>query len=121
MLIRDQFESEYRRLFSENKYGTTIWSPLAGGILSGKYNEGITPEGSRNDARKGNGFINAFSVKFFGDGTKVSSLKKLKALRALDQDLGFSQAQLALAWTIANKDVSTCILDSPSSLRLKRI
>ena len=110
MLIRDQFEREYRRLFSENKYGTTIWSPLAGGILSGKYNDGVTPEGSRYDARKGNGFINAFWVKFFGNGAKESSLKKLKALGALAQDLGFSQAQLALAWTIANKDVSTCIL-----------
>ena len=52
MLSRDRFENEYRRLFSENKYGTTIWSPLAGGILAGKYNDGVIPEGSRYDNHK---------------------------------------------------------------------
>ena len=41
MLIRDKFESEYRGLFIEHKMGTTIWSPLAGGILTGKYNDGV--------------------------------------------------------------------------------
>lgn len=52
MIVRDRFESEYRRIFSESKYGTTIWSPLAGGILTGKYNEGVIPEGSRYDNHK---------------------------------------------------------------------
>jgi aryl-alcohol dehydrogenase-like predicted oxidoreductase len=47
MLVRDRFEKEYRRLFSESRYGTTIWSPLAGGLLSGKYNDGNIPAGSR--------------------------------------------------------------------------
>jgi aryl-alcohol dehydrogenase-like predicted oxidoreductase len=51
MLVRDAFEKDYRRLFSEYKYGTTIWSPLAGGILAGKYNDGVAPEGSRYSAR----------------------------------------------------------------------
>ena len=49
MLVRNKFENEYRFLFAEYKYGTTIWSPLAGGILSGKYNDGNIPEGSRYD------------------------------------------------------------------------
>jgi len=40
MLWRDKFEKEYRYIFNEYKYGTTIWSPLAGGILTGKYNDG---------------------------------------------------------------------------------
>lgn len=52
MLARPRFEKEYRRLFSEYKFGTTIWSPLAGGILTGKYNEGNIPEGSRYDKHK---------------------------------------------------------------------
>ena len=43
-------EKDYRRLFSENGMGSTVWSPLAGGILSGKYNDGIIPEGSRYDS-----------------------------------------------------------------------
>jgi len=47
MLTRARPEKEYRRLFSEYKYGTTVWSPLAGGILSGKYNDGKVVEGSR--------------------------------------------------------------------------
>ena len=46
MLVRDKFEVEFRGLFTEFKMGTTIWSPLAGGILTGKYNDGIKP-GSR--------------------------------------------------------------------------
>jgi len=47
MLMRNKFEKEYRRVFSEHKHGSTIWSPLAGGILSGKYNDGKIPEDSR--------------------------------------------------------------------------
>ena len=47
MLVRDKFEKEYRRIFGEYKYGSTIWSPLAGGILTGKYNDGNIPAGSR--------------------------------------------------------------------------
>ena len=52
MLVRDNFEKNYRRLFAEYKYGTTIWSPLAGGILAGKYNDGNIPAGSRYDNHK---------------------------------------------------------------------
>jgi len=46
-LHRERFENEYRSLFERYGYGTTIWSPLKGGLLSGKYNEGNIPEGSR--------------------------------------------------------------------------
>ena len=49
MLARNNFEKKYRRIFSEHKYGSTIWSPLASGILAGKYNDGNVPEGSRFD------------------------------------------------------------------------
>ena len=52
MLCRDNFEKNYRRLFSEYHYGTSIWSPLASGILSGKYNDGKIPDGSRFDNHK---------------------------------------------------------------------
>ena len=57
MLVRQVFENDYRFLFSEYKYGTTIWSPLAGGILAGKYNDGNIPEGSRYDQHKAIDFI----------------------------------------------------------------
>jgi len=107
MLVRDRFESEYRRLFSENKYGTTIWSPLAGGILAGKYNDGVIPEGSRYDNHK---MLDAIWTKHMGETKKEGTLKKLNALGDLAKENGYSQAQLALAWTIASGDVSTCIL-----------
>lgn len=45
MLRRERFETEYYRLFKVYKYGSTIWSPLAGGILTGKYNNGMPEEG----------------------------------------------------------------------------
>lgn len=43
MFWRTSFEKDYRRVFGEYKYGSTIWSPLAGGLLTGKYNEGVVP------------------------------------------------------------------------------
>ena len=50
MLVREKFEKEYRMVFSEFGHGSTVWSPLAGGLLSGKYNAGTIPEGSRFQA-----------------------------------------------------------------------
>lgn len=47
MLTRNKFENEYLPLFERRRYGTTIYSPLAGGILTGKYNDGNIPDGSR--------------------------------------------------------------------------
>ena len=108
MLVRDRFENEYRRLFAENKYGTTIWSPLAGGILTGKYNEGVIPEGSRYDNHKA--MLDFAWKKYFADDKKEGTLKKLKGLEAIAKEVGFTQAQLALAWAIATTDTSTCIL-----------
>jgi voltage-dependent potassium channel beta subunit len=107
MLVRQRFENEYRFVFSEYKYGTTIWSPLAGGILSGKYNSGDIPEGSRYDNHKN---LDTIWQKHMGPENKDKTLKVLNQLGDIAKDLGYSQAQLALAWAIANKDVSTCIL-----------
>ena len=67
MLFRDSFEKEYRRLFSEYKYGTTIWSPLASGILSGKYNDGNIPEGSRFEVQKN---LDHIWTRFMGPAKK---------------------------------------------------
>jgi aryl-alcohol dehydrogenase-like predicted oxidoreductase len=108
MVSRNKFESEYRRIFSEYRYGSTIWSPLAGGILTGKYNDGNIPEGSRFDNHK---YLLDMGWKtHMGPDVKDKTLKKLNALADLAKELGYTQAQLALAWAIANTDVSTCIL-----------
>jgi aryl-alcohol dehydrogenase-like predicted oxidoreductase len=47
LFVRERFEKEYKHVFQNHRYGTTIWSPLAGGILCGKYNDGVIPEESR--------------------------------------------------------------------------
>lgn len=90
MLWRNRFEHEYRRLFSENGYGTTVWSPLAGGILSGKYNDGLIPDGSRYDNHKF--LIDFIWVKHMGPENKEKTLKMLNELGALAKELGFTQA-----------------------------
>jgi aryl-alcohol dehydrogenase-like predicted oxidoreductase len=54
MVRRDKFERDYHYIFADYKYGSTIWSPLCQGILTGKYNDGSTPEGSRFE-KDGNG------------------------------------------------------------------
>lgn len=100
MLARERFELEYAPLFKELGYGTTIWSPLASGLLTGKYNNGI-PEGSRAT-------LNGFD--FLRESvSNEKTIEKLKNLASLASDLGCSTAQLALAWCLKNPNVSTVI------------
>jgi len=108
MFVRDKFENEYRRIFSEKRYGSTIWSPLAGGLLSGKYNDGVIPAGSRYDTH--GGMLDQVWQKYMSEAKRESTITKLRALGDLAREVGYTQAQLALAWAVANKDVSTCIL-----------
>ncbi len=100
MLVRERFEKEYARLFKDYGYGSTIWSPLASGLLTGKYNGGI-PANSRA-ALKGYEWLH-------GHVTNPQSLLKVKALQTLASDLGYTLAQLALAWCLKNPNVSTVI------------
>ncbi len=106
MLVRERFEKEYERLFSEQKMGGTIYSPLAGGVLSGKYNEGI-PEGSRFDTSSP-GLLGLFN-KYFSEDKKGKTLEAFKVLSGIAKELGCSQAQLAYAWTLTNPNVNVCI------------
>jgi aryl-alcohol dehydrogenase-like predicted oxidoreductase len=76
MLKRERFEKEYKNIFAEYGYGTTIWSPLAGGILSGKYNSGVPPPGSRFEKHD----IENVWNKFMGPKIKDQTLKALKSL-----------------------------------------
>jgi len=106
MVKRDKFEKDFFYLFQDYKYGSTIWSPLCQGILTGKYNDGSAPQGSRFE-NDGNG---ATFQRYFGPGKKESTVKMLAELKALADSLSCTQAQLALAWAIANKDVSVALL-----------
>lgn len=100
MLKRERFEKEYARLFNDYGYGSTTWSPLASGLLTGKYNQGI-PAGSRGTL-KGYEWLHARL-------TDSKNIARVAALQPIAVDLGFSTAQLALAWCLKNPHVSTVI------------
>ena len=100
MLHREKMEKEFSPLFRDFKLGTTVWSPLASGILSGKYNEGI-PQGSRLSLKEYQWLLERYqAMKWKERSKKLSDLAK---------NLGITQAQLAIAWILKNPDVSTVI------------
>lgn len=100
MLHRDRVEGEYLPLYREIGLGTTTWSPLASGLLSGKYNGGI-PEGSRATLP---GF-----ESFRDRVVAPQNIEKVNQLSLIAKDVGCSLAQLALAWCRSNPNVSTVI------------
>lgn len=100
MLERRRVEVEYRRLYDDIGLGTTIWSPLASGLLTGKYLDGV-PDDSRG-ALPGYAWL----AKRLTD---VTSHETVRALAPIAKDLGCSLAQLALAWCTKNPHVSTVI------------
>ncbi len=103
MFARDRVEKEYARLYGEIGLGTTIWSPLAGGLLTGKYNDGI-PAGSRATLAG----YEWLQKRFTGEKAQ-QQIDVVKRLVPVTQELGCSLAQLALAWCAANPNVSTVI------------
>ncbi len=103
LLHRERVEEEYAPLFAAYGMGTTIWSPLASGLLSGKYNEGV-PADSRL-AQPGYEWLRE-SVLGQGD----ERLGKVRALQPIAAELGVPLAQLAIAWCLLNPNVSTVML-----------
>jgi len=99
LLHRHRVEVEYARLYEDIGLGTTIWSPLASGILTGKYNRGI-PKESRATLR-GYGWLK--------DEITADKINKVKKLVPIAKELGCTMAQLALAWCAKNPNVSTII------------
>lgn len=109
MLWREKVEVEYGPLYDQFGLGTTVWSPLAGGILSGKYNEGTVPEGSRFADPNLMPAIKKRFESYFVESNREKTIRMLTGIKAIADELGCTQSQLALAWTIKNKDVSTAI------------
>lgn len=103
---RDRFEVEYAPLFEQFKYGTTIWSPLASGLLTGKYNDGI-PENSRF-ATNTAFFKN--TIESLQNEEGQAKIEKVRKLTKVAERLGGNVGQLALAWAAKNENVSTVIL-----------
>lgn len=110
LLVRDRVEKEYARLYSEIGLGTTIWSPLASGLLTGKYNDGI-PESSRLGFES-----NEWLREFFLSKERIAKVKELATIAG---DLGISQAVLSVAWCLKNPNVSTVILGASREQQLE--
>ncbi len=104
MFHRKRVEQEYKRLYDEIGLGTTIWSPLASGLLTGKYNDGI-PKGSRLDLKKYEWLKKALLDSDEGR----TKLEKVRDLTAIADELGIGMPQLAIAWCLKNPNVSTVI------------
>lgn len=100
MFHRNIFEIEYDSIFKQLGYGTTIWSPLASGVLSGKYANGI-PADSRA-ALPGFDWLQERQIT-------AERIEKVKQLSVIAADLGCTMSQLALAWCLKNPNVSTVI------------
>jgi voltage-dependent potassium channel beta subunit len=100
LFSRHRFSSEYERVYKGYGYGTTIWSPLASGLLTGKYSQGI-PADSRG-ALEGYDWLHDRL-------TNQKNIAKVQALEPVASELGCTLSQLGLAWCLKNPYVSTVI------------
>lgn len=106
---RQKVEVDYRTIFDNIGMGTTIWSPLASGLLTGKYNDGV-PEGSR---------LALEGFDWLKDRTlKEDRIERIRELDKLAKGLGTSLATLSIAWCVRNKDVTTAILGATKEEQL---
>jgi voltage-dependent potassium channel beta subunit len=110
LIVRERVEKEYARLYSEIGLGTTIWSPLASGLLTGKYNHGIPKE--TRLAFEENEWLRDYVLS-------DERVAKVRELAAVASDLGISQAVLAVAWCLKNPNVSTVILGASKEHQLE--
>jgi len=106
---RYKMEVDYYTIFRNIGMGTTIWSPLASGLLTGKYNNGI-PEQSR---------LGLQGFEWLKDRTlSEERIARVQALASVAQELGTSLATLAIAWCIRNPNVTTAILGATKEAQL---
>ena len=109
ILCRERFEQEYKYIFKKHKIGSTIWSPLASGILTGKYNDGV-PVKSR------------FKVKgyeWLAESMENVDFNKIEKIIKLSKKLNIKPSQLAILWCLKNKNVSTVIVGASKLSQLK--
>ncbi|CAF1563092.1 unnamed protein product, partial [Didymodactylos carnosus] len=120
MLHRTRFEAEYNSLYKDYQYGTTIWSPLASGLLSGKY----TKDFDNKDNRLGMGGSYSWLKEQLESGEGLNGLEiknvdtildKIEKLKPIAKKLNATLAQLAIAWTANNPHVTTVITGASRS------
>ena len=106
MLARAKVEKEFALLYERHGLGLTIFSPLKGGVLTGKYNDSI-PKDSRL-ATSDNWVVQGVATRITSDEGR-GEIEKVRALKPVADKLGCSQATLAMAWTLRNSNVSSAI------------
>ncbi|HQQ95070.1 MAG TPA: aldo/keto reductase [Bacteroidia bacterium] len=111
MFERTKMEKDYLLLFRDFGMGTTIWSPLASGLLSGKYNSAM-PEDTRLNIEG----MDWLKERTLGDSSRI---EKTKALDLLARELGTSLPKLSIAWCVKNPNVSTAILGASKASQLQ--
>ena len=114
MLKRRKIENEYRDLFLKYKMGTTTFSPLYSGVLSGKYLKEIPRDSRYLTNREATPVL-----KVYFDNKHALDIKINKIINLTTKKLNCSLAQLAIAWVICNPDVSTCILGATKVSQLE--
>jgi voltage-dependent potassium channel beta subunit len=111
LLTRKRVEEEYADLYSRYGMGTTIWSPLASGLLTGKYLDGFP-----KNARLSMPDMQWLKEQKMNDPVQFEKIRKLKVI---SDDLGISLARMSLAWCLKNPNVSTVILGATRVQQLK--
>jgi voltage-dependent potassium channel beta subunit len=113
MFHRERFENEYAQLYKEIGLGTTIWSPLASGLLTGKYNKEV-PQDTRIHLKN----MEWLKEQTIGEEGQVK-IEKSRKLDKLAKELDTNLPRLALAWCLKNKNVSTVITGASKTEQLK--
>ena len=111
MLTRQKVEVEFSQIYKTVGLGTTIWSPLASGVLTGKYNQNKDPKNTR---------LNMEGMDWLKKNVlEKENIKKAEKLTVLAKDLGMTLPVLAIAWCLKNDNVSTVILGASKTAQLK--
>ncbi|MCZ4410375.1 aldo/keto reductase [Cryomorphaceae bacterium 1068] len=110
MLVREKVEVEFSQIYKTVGLGTTVWSPLASGVLTGKYNSG-----KEGETRLKRAELSWLNEKLLIEQT----LSKVQKLTLLAGDLGVAMPHLALAWCLKNENVSTVILGASKTSQLE--
>ena len=113
LLHRARVEHEYAPFYQDPGMGTTIWSPLASGLLTGKYDDGV-PAGTRTSLPG----MEWLRDEITGPAGKPK-IEKVKRLKKVADELGCTRAQLAIAWCLKNPHVSTAITGATAAAQLR--
>jgi len=111
MLHREKVELEFNQIYKTVGLGTTIWSPLASGVLTGKYNGKIEPKNTR---------LTMDGMDWLKDNVVTKdNLNRVQKIEKIAKDLGLSMPVLAVAWCLKNPNVSTVMLGASKLTQLK--